>query len=120
MNEQPPANLKPSMHGYSVGHWEGDTLVIETTGYDPRSQFNDGFTHGPNLKSVERYKVVEGGKILEKTFTYTDPDALTEPYTFTRRQQKTDKPFQEYINAQNNRLYPCPTADKGSSYQPMR
>ena len=119
MNAQHPADLKPSMHGHSVGHWEGDTLVIDTIGFDPRSQFNDGFIHGPNLHAVERYRVIEGGKILEKTFTYTDPDALTEPYTFTRRQQRTDKLFQEYVNAQNNTLYECPTNVAGSKYRPV-
>jgi hypothetical protein len=119
MNAQHPADLKPTMHGHSVGHWEGDTLVIDTIGYDPRAQFNDGFIHGPKLHSVERYRVIENGKILEKTFTYTDPDTLTEPYTIVRRQQKTDKPFQEYLNAQNNTLYECPTADGGSKYQPV-
>ncbi len=82
--------------------------MIDTIGYDARAQFTDGFIHGPNLRSVERYRVIEGGKTLEKVFTFTDPDALTEPYSFTRTVHRTDKPFQEYVNAQNNTLYQVP------------
>ena len=119
MNEEHPANLKPSFHGHSVGHWEGDTLVIDTIGFDSRAQFTDGFTHGPNLHAVERYRIIEDGKIMEKTFTFSDPDALSEPYSFTRRMRRTDKPFQEYLNAQNNTLYECPTAEAGAKYQPV-
>jgi hypothetical protein len=120
MNQKHPENLKPTMLGHSVGAWEGDTLVIDTIGFDLRSQFNDGFVHGPNLHAVERYQVIDGGKTLEKTFTYTDPDALTEPYTWTRREYlMTGNPFQEYVNAQNNTLYDCPTAAGGSKYTPV-
>ncbi len=117
---QHPADLKPSMHGHSVGHWEGDTLVIDSIGFDDRAQFNDGIIHSPKLHVVERYRVIDDGKTLEKTYTFTDPDAFTGPYTIVRKSYRTDKPFQEYLNAQNNTLYQCPTADAGSSYQPFR
>lgn len=120
MNKQHPADLKPSFHGHSVGHWEGDTLVIDTVGFDERAQFNDGFIHGPGLHVVERYRLTEGGKTLEKTFTFTDPDALTEPYTFTRTVHRMEQPFQEYVNAQNNTLYACPTDTAGSNYRPVQ
>ncbi len=119
MNEEHPKDLKPTMHGHSVGHWEGDTLVIDTIGFDERSQFTDGFIHGPKLHAVERYRVIDGGKTLEKTFTYTDPDALTEPYTWTRTEHRTDEAFQEYVNAQNNLLYACPTVEGGTKYKPV-
>jgi len=120
MNQEHPKDLKPSMHGHSVGHWEGDTLVIDTIGFDERAQFNDGFIHGPNLRVVERYRVIDGGKTLEKTFTYTDPDSLTEPYTFTATEYQSDEPLQEYVNLQNNQLYPCPNAREGSKYRPVQ
>ncbi len=115
-----PADLKPSMHGHSVGRWEGDTLVIDTVGFDDRAQFNDGIIHSPKLHVVERYRVIDNGTTLEKTYTFTDPDAFTGPYTIVRKAYRTDKPFQEYLNAQNNTLYQCPTSDAGTSYQPFR
>jgi hypothetical protein len=120
MNAQHPADLKPSFHGHSVGHWEGDTLVVDSVGFDERSQFVDGVLHGPKLRVTERFRLVDDNKLLEKTYTFTDEDAFTAPYTVVRRSRRADKPFQEYLNAQNNVLYPCPTAEAGSSYQPFR
>lgn len=119
MNEDHPKNLKPGFHGHSVGHWEGDTLVVDSVGFDERSQFNDGTLHSAKLHIVERYHVRPDG-ILEATITYTDPDAYTAPYTVTRRWKRTDEPFQEYLNAQNNQLYECPTAEGGSKYRPVQ
>jgi len=119
MDVDHPKDLKPSMHGHSVGHWEGDTLVIDTIGFDPRSQFNDGITHSDKLHVVERYRLVGDGREMEKTFVFTDPEAFTGPYTIVRRVHKDDEPFQEYLNAQNNREYPCPTAEAGSAYKPV-
>jgi hypothetical protein len=120
MDAQHPANLKPSMHGDSVGHWEGDTLVVDTIGFDDRAQFNDGIIHSPKLQVTERYRVIDAGATLEKTFTFTDPDAFTGPYTIVRLSHRADRPFQEYMNAQNNTLYECPTAAAGTRYQPFR
>lgn len=120
MNQEHPKNLKPTMHGHSIGWWEGDTLVVDSIGFDERAQFNDGFIHGPDLHVVERYRVVDGGKTLEKSFTYTDPESLTEPYTFTAREFLSDEPLQEYVNAQNNQLFPCPNEKEGSKYRPVQ
>lgn len=119
MDQQHPADLKPSFLGHSVGHWEGDTLVIDSVGFDERSQFSDGVLHSPKLHIVERYRVNAEG-ILEASYTYEDPDAFTAPYVKTKKFKRLEEPFQEYLNAQNNQLYGCPTADKGSSYQPFR
>ncbi len=120
MNKQHPANPPLTMHGHSVGHWEGDTLVIDTIGYDPRAQFTDGYIHGPKLHSVERYRVIDGGKTLEKTFTFDDPDSLKEPYVITRTMKRDTNDVPEYLNAQNNTLYECPTAEHGTPYKPLQ
>jgi hypothetical protein len=119
MDQQHPADLKPSFLGHSVGRWEGDTLVIDSVGFDERSQFSDGVLHSAKLHIVERYHVDEQG-ILQASYTYTDPDAYTAPYTKTKKFKRLDEPFQEYLNAQNNQLYGCPTAKTGSDYQPFR
>ncbi len=118
MDQEHPKTLKPSWHGHSVGHWEGDTLVVDTIGYDERSDFSDGVLHSAKLHAVERYHMTADGH-LQMDVTYDDPGAFTKPYTITKK-WKRDEPFQEYLNAQNNRLYPCPTAEGGSLYKPFR
>jgi hypothetical protein len=119
MNAQHPKNLTPSFHGDSIGRWEGDTLVVDSVGFDTRSQFSDGVLHSEKLHIVERYHVNPQG-ILEAQITYTDPDAYTGPYTQTRRWKRIGNPPQEYLNAQNNQLYACPNVRTGSDYHPFR
>jgi len=73
--------------GYAVGHWEGDTLVVEGTGYDERSWISEdrrnrirGFAHSDQMKTVERYKRTSYGT-LEAEMTITDPKVFTAPWT---------------------------------------
>jgi hypothetical protein len=70
------ANLKPSWYGDSVGHWEGDTLVVDTVSLDKRT-WVDGFgtPHTDKLHVVERYHL-RNPDTLEVLFTVEDPDAL--------------------------------------------
>lgn len=116
MNAQHPAKVKPSWYGHSIGHWEGDTLVIDTIGFNQRSEFSDGVPHSPKLHAVERYRLFDNGTKLEGQYTYDDPDAFTGPYSFVRKFQRSE-PFQEYVTAENNQLYPCPTAEAGTEYK---
>src|SRR5262249_28301605 len=44
-----PKDPNPAWMGYSVGHWEGDTLVVESTGYNERTWIENGFPHSENL-----------------------------------------------------------------------
>jgi hypothetical protein len=78
-----PKTLQASTTGYSLGHWEGRTLVVETRGLDPRH--GQGAPGGRTLKTrmVERYRLVDGGRKLAVEFTLTDPAIYTRPYTFT-------------------------------------
>lgn len=73
-----PANLAPSLMGYSIGRYEGDSLVIETTGV------NENLTlwwsrHSDELKTVERYTVSENRDRLFLIATMEDPWGLREP-----------------------------------------
>jgi hypothetical protein len=78
-----PATLQASTTGYSLGHWEGDTLVVETRGFDPRhGQYPQGGVTS-KTRLVERYRLIEGGAKLAVEFTWTDPAIYTKPYSFT-------------------------------------
>lgn len=79
LNGKAPGNLKPSHFGYSVGHWEGDTLVVETTGL----RANDGaFGRGlrsENARIVSRLRKFDEGRNLELISTIHDPETYTRP-----------------------------------------
>jgi hypothetical protein len=82
--DNPP---QPRWLGYAVGHWEGDTLVVEGNGYDERSWISEdrrnrirGFAHTDQMRTVERYKRTSYGT-LEAEMTVTDPQVFTQPWT---------------------------------------
>ena len=65
--------------GYSVGKWEGSTLVVETTRLSEPYLNNTGAPMGPNAKLVERFSASADGSRLNYTIVVTDPDSLTSP-----------------------------------------
>jgi hypothetical protein len=70
-----PEIKPPSYAGDSIGHFEGDTLVVETINFTPKRHWvQPGIPAGPQLKIVERIKLKDNGNILEDTFIMTDPD----------------------------------------------
>jgi hypothetical protein len=85
-----PAPLAATSLGYSIGHYEGDTLVIETRGlvastYAPIT-INAAGGHSEQLSGVERYTVTPGETpILALELTLTDPGTLREPYVYYKR-----------------------------------
>lgn len=80
------ADLFPTRNGFSTGHWDGDTLIVETTslkaGLDQRSP------HSAEAHIVERYRLKgeseDGRRILTAEVTVTDPVFYTEPVTVTK------------------------------------
>ncbi len=68
----PPAGAPHTLSGHSVGRWEGDTLVVDTTHIAPGSFMNNGFDHGPDLHLVERFRVSDDGSELWATQVYID------------------------------------------------
>jgi hypothetical protein len=83
------ANAKPSWYGDSIGHYEGDTLVVDTIGLDDRT-FIDGFEtpHTTQLHVVERWHMIEGGEILEADVHVEDPGAFTMPWNAIQRYRR--------------------------------
>jgi hypothetical protein len=86
MNQEHPKNLRPSFMGHSIGHWEGDTLVIDTIGYNGEKWLDYlGTPSSTQLHVIERIKKVNVGKVvLENTLTIIDPVMYTRPWDIRR------------------------------------
>jgi len=86
-----PAKPEETWLGDSVGHWEGDTLVVDTVGFNSQTWLNDqGAPHGPALHLTERIRPVLHGQYLEYRMTAEDPKTLAKPYTYSRYFKKLD------------------------------
>ena len=88
----------PSFSGDSVGHWEGDTLVVETTALRGGTLDRGGIPFSDKLTVVERFRRTSP-KTIEDKMVFTDPEAFVEPYAFTRTytQMPAGSRFEEYI-----------------------
>ena len=94
-----PRSGQRSHMGDARGHWEGDTLVVETTNFDPRTVYQNG---SAKLTMTERYRPVAANKI-EWTVTLTDPDTWTKPWTFGMTlTADPDQPLFEYACHEGN------------------
>ena len=104
-----------SWYGESVGHYEGDTLVVDTIGMNDKS-FVDAFRtpHTEKLHVIERWKMIDGGKTLEVSFTVDDPDTFYAPWTASQHYQRVQQPLKEDVCAENNLQfdYHIPVAEK--------
>ncbi len=111
---------KPSWYGESVGHYEGDELVVDTIGLNDKT-FVDNYRtpHTDQIHVVERFKMIEGGKTLQAVITVDDPGAFNMPWSAIQRWRRvSDRPLTEMICAENNlnffnyEVAPIPQADK--------
>ena len=83
-----------------VGHWDGDTLVMDGIGFHEKTWLTrDRARHSEALHIVERWRFLASGEWLEKTITVDDRFALTRPYTVTRYHKKlpTSTPIPERL-----------------------
>ena len=90
---------KPSfaqLKGVSRGHWEGETLVVETTQF----RSDSGMT-GPNMHLVERLTRLDSETVAYE-YTVTDPTVYTAPYTVMMPLRRTDGPIFEYACHEGN------------------
>ena len=82
LNEALPTDMDPHYLGYSVAHWEADTLVVESAGFDDSTLLdNAGLPHSEDLHLTERYQLSPGGKRLRLTYTVEDPKTFTRAWS---------------------------------------
>jgi hypothetical protein len=123
MNEEHPADLKPSWYGHSVGHYEGDELVIDTVAQVEFTELDRfGTLHSDQLHVVERYRMLDDGR-MRVMVTVTDPKAFTMPWrvqaTYKRLAIPEGFAFPEFICAENNRpTYPGQVFDTPTDTTP--
>ncbi|HEU4617570.1 MAG TPA: hypothetical protein VFV10_05985 [Gammaproteobacteria bacterium] len=98
-----PDDLEASWYGHSVGHWEGDTLVVDTVGFNDRFWFDFvGHPHTTQLHTIERYTRTSYDT-LENVTTIIDPGAYAKPFTIRfEAKLRPGWDLMEYICNENN------------------
>ena len=120
LNASHSANPKPSWYGESVGHYEGDTLVVDTIGLNDKTFLDNYRTpHTEKLHVTERWRMIEDGKKLEILLTIDDPDTFNQPFQELRQYDRVNRTLAEDICSENNFNpfgidYGTPTADQKS------
>ncbi len=103
---RPHLDADPSYLGDSVGHWEGDTLVVDVTHLNDQTWFGPGYFHSEAMHVVERFTRV--GNSIKYEVTVDDPNVLTQAWNMTPRNLKLAGPF-----AQIEEDPPCVDRDQG-------
>ena len=100
----PSDDLDPAYNGHSIGHWEGDTLVVDTVGLRGDTWFDrTGAPHSDQLHIVMRMRKVSPD-LIENTMTLTDPVAFTKPWVVTRHYKRAKNyDIREFVCEENNR-----------------
>jgi len=94
-------DLAPSYMGDSIGHWEGDTLVVETTNFNDRTWIDRiAVPHSEEMRLIERLHLNEQGQ-LQIDLRIEDPIALAKPWVFSRYYGKTDWTIEELVCEDN-------------------
>jgi hypothetical protein len=78
-----PADPDPTWMGDSVGRWEGDTLVVDTVGFNDRTELPGGYKHTEALHVVERFHRIDFNN-LDYEATIEDPNVFEKPWTISR------------------------------------
>jgi hypothetical protein len=98
-----PKDVNPTWMGNSIGHWEDDTLVIDTVGFNGLAWYSGGLTSTESLHVVERYRRPDLGH-LELEITVEDPAVLEKPWRQKRNAHLVpDEDIEEYVCAENNK-----------------
>jgi hypothetical protein len=123
LNKKHPDQVEPSWMGHSVGHYEGDMLVVDTIGLDPRA-FTDEFgtPHSDKLHVVEHYRIVRGSpdlirvehipadeyfidpanEVLQAIAWIEDPETFKAPYAVMQVYERATDSFKEIVCQENN------------------
>jgi hypothetical protein len=100
-----PKDLEPTYMGHSIGRYEGDTLVVDTIGFNDKTWLDPkGLPHTDALHVVERIRRVDHGS-LEDDYSIDDPKAYRKPWTAQKFfELKPAWQIQEYVCAENNKI----------------
>jgi len=103
LNAKHPDDLLPSYMGDSVGHWEGDTLVVDIIGFNDKTWLaGTGTFHSEDLHITERYTRVDKDQINYEA-TMVDPKVFTKPWTLRSTiMLREGTRLEEYVCAENN------------------
>ena len=101
--QKPIEDVEPGFYGYSVGKWEGDTLVVDTVGIKENIRYQNT-PHSPQMRIRERIHL-KAPNVLWNEVTIEDPVVLEKPWTFTYAYRKMpDYTLLEYV-CEDNREY---------------
>jgi hypothetical protein len=98
-----PTDPDPYFNGHSRGHWEGDTLVVDTVGFNPLTVISGGVPHSDQMTIHERIYLVNPDRLMDE-ITITDPKVLTQPFVIRQPfDRKAGWKIREYVCEENNR-----------------
>ncbi len=98
-----PEVVDPTWFGHSVGRWEGDTLVVDTVGFNGYTRIDTiGHPHSDALHMIQTFERIDADHI-KYTMTVDDPKAYTEPWTNERIFTPIEGDLMEYVCQENNR-----------------
>ena len=84
-------------NGDSIGHWDGDTLVVDTVGFDPKRglvQIPGGGFRTADSHLTERYRLLEDGSVLSVVFTWEDAKVFRTPHTYEFRYYRMPRQYE--------------------------
>ncbi len=100
-------DLDPTTNGHSIGHWEADTFVVDTVGFNDRgaTRIPGGGTRTSNSRLVERYRLLGDGARLSATFTWEDSRVYRKPHSYEFR-------YYRIARIEEPRVLPCDAGDQ--------
>ena len=103
-----PDEVEPRWNGYSAGYWDGNTFVVNSTGFDPRTWLDhNGYPHTDQMKLEERYRLLDADT-LEMTETIIDPEYYSAPFKSDVKVWKRDK---EHVKDWDEQIYCVPSEE---------
>jgi hypothetical protein len=108
LNGTHPKDPDPTWKGHSIGKWEGNTLVVDTVGFNDKGWLTDGFPHTEKLHVVERYRRPDLAHLVIDVMI-EDPGTVTKPRTLHMTWELAPgEELIEYICSENNRYRSLP------------
>ena len=107
LNVPHAANPKPSWYGDSVGHYEGDALVVDTIALNDKTYIDNYRTpHTDKLHVIERWRLIENGAKLEILLTIDDPGTFNQPWQALRQYDRVNRGTYTEDNCSENNVNP--------------